>query len=298
MTIIALDVGGTKIKGALVEKNLSIVKSLRVPSFATKGKSAVLKQLSLVIESLLPQKKKLTAIGVSFPGFCDANGKVLFAGNALSSFVGFNLQSFLEKKFSVPVIIENDANCFTLAESYYGAGKNKNIVLGIIWGSGIGSGLVIKNQRTVHQKLNGTTSHSVMYEGASGGAMELGHIPLLMNDGKTKTLEELIGGAYLIKKHKVHDVTELYHKDKKAIKEVFKRFAQGLAIAINITNPDVVVIGGGVSKLPASAFKEILSLTKKYALPTHTKNLQIKKFEISDDAGLLGVAIIALKMKL
>lgn len=292
MRVVALDIGGTKIKGALMDKDLNIIKSLRIPSYATKGKVKFLSQLNVVIESLQP--KKPVSLALSLPGFVDENGKVLFAGNALSFMVGFQLRSYLEKRFDVPVLIENDANCFTLAESYFGAGKHYDVVLGIIWGSGVGSGLVIKNQKTVHQVFDGTKTHSVLYS----GSMELGHIPLLMESGKVQTLEKLIGGAQLIKKHKVHTVTELYETDKKTIKQVFKRFAQGLAITINLLSPQVVVIGGGVSKLPPAAFKEILELTKKYALPSHTKNLKIKRFEISDDAGLIGAAILGLKLKL
>lgn len=298
MVIIALDVGGTKIKGALIRQDLSIIKSLKIPTMSDKGRVVVLKNMHLVIDSLLDTKEKITSIGISFPGFSNDKGQILFAGNALKEFVGYNLKTSLEKKYSLPVVVENDANCFTLAESYAGAGKSANIVLGVVWGSGIGAGLVIKKQHSIHRIQGQEHDHTILYQGSFDGALELGHIPLLMVDGKTKTLEELIGGKFLTKKYKVADVTELYKKDKKIIKEVFKRFAQGLAIAITITNPDVVVIGGGVSNIPQSAFNEILSLTKKYALPTHTKNLSIKKYAISDDAGLLGIAIIALKIKL
>ena len=275
MAIIAIDVGGTKIKGALFSRDLTILKSIKVPTQAEKGKTKIIDTIKLLLDSLQSKKHKTKAIGIAFPGFCNEKGKILFAGSILKSFVGTNLQKILETRYKVPVIIRNDADCFTLAEHTLGAGKKYHSFLGVTWGSGIGCGLVSQNQ-------------------LFAGNLELGHIRLY-EKGRFELLETLCGGYFLTKKYKVATVAELAKKKPKAFNHAIDRFAQGLAIAINITNPQVIIMGGGASNIKASQLKRLENLTNKLVIKPH--KIRIIKYEVGEDAGLQGAALLALQYK-
>lgn len=297
MAVIALDIGGTKIHGALVVKGHSIVKRLRVPTLASNGKKFFVNTVKQVISSLIDNSHhKITGIGISLPGFSD-NGKIVFAGNILSFLVGTDLKSMLERTFKIPVVIENDANCFALAESIYGAGRDYSVILGIIWGSGVGGGLVIR-KKIVDKHTNKVVS-KVIYPGVFGGALEIGHIPV-----KDTTLEKIAGGSFILRRYvqlggkEEHDtVSSLYRSDDKLAKQVIEEaidaMARGIATGINILNPDIVVVGGGVSQLPKAALNKLFSRCRRYALKSHTGNLEFRRFEISNDSGLMGAAILA-----
>ncbi|MCA9478338.1 MAG: ROK family protein [Nanoarchaeota archaeon] len=298
MTVIALDIGGTKISAALIKNDLFKIKSIRIPTRAKKGKKYVLDSLTIVIKSLLQTKYVVTAIACSVPGIVSDSGVLLSCGNLPSGFKGFNLKLYLETKFKVPVVIENDANCFALAESYCGAGKKYNQVLGVIWGSGVGAGYVHKNQHAIHRVISRDRSHSFFLRGRDGGALELGEIPIKIGNTFV-SLEEEVGGIMLTKKHKVDNVSLLFEKKPLIANKVIERFAQGLAIAISLFNPQVIVLGGGVSNMDKKYYALLTNKVRKLVFTSaHKKNLKILKYAISDDAGLIGAALLALKKKL
>lgn len=276
MNVIALDIGGSKIKAAVVNSKLFIKRSVRVPT--PKNKKDFFNHINTIILSL--KNKDVKSIGVSIPGIVDKKGKLIFAGNALKFLVGTNIKNWFSR-FKLPVHIENDAQCFTIAESFFGAAKNSDRTLGIIWGTGIGSGYV-----------NGDPS--------LGSVMELGHIPLTDKNGELSTLEKLASGSYVEKAYKKKtkkssDMKNIYlSKDGKPfIKEMVNNLGRGLAIAVDMLKPDTIVLGGGVSNLPI--IKDVEAVIKKHALPTHSKNLKVKRFGIADDSGLYGAALLALK---
>lgn len=295
MTVIAIDIGGTKIKAALIKPDLSIIKSIRVPTRVVKGKPYIFESLDILISSLLQTKKKVTAIGFSFPGLVSDSGKILSCGNLPSTLVGLNLKNRFEKKFKLPVVIENDANCFTLAESYYGAGKNYDQILGVIWGSGVGAGYVNKNQSSIHRLLNKNKSNPFLLRGRDGGALELGEIPILVGN-KYSTLEKEVGGLSLFKKHNLENVSILFDKKPLVAKQIIEKMAFGLATAVSLFNPEIIIIGGGVSNIKSKYYSKLRKRVNELVLiSSQTKNLKIVRYEISDDAGVLGAAILSLK---
>ena len=130
--------------------------------------------------------------------------------------------------------------------------------------------------------------------------MELGHIPLVDKNGKLSTLEKLASGSYVEsaykkKTGKTASMREIFlsRDGKPFIKEMVNSLGRGLAIAVDMLKPDVIVLGGGVSNLPI--LKDVEVVIKKHALPSHTKGLKVKRFGISDDSGLYGAALLALK---
>ncbi len=294
MAVIAIDIGGTKIKAALVNTNYQILKSIKVPTRKQKGRAYVLATIDLFIESLLQSKDNITGIGISAPGIFSSEGKYLFAGGALSFLVGTNIKLRLEKKFKLPVVLANDADCFTLAESSLGSFSKAKKILGIIWGSGLGAGAASKSGKHSWKLLD--------------VPLEIGHTFVV--HPKTKKLvkrETLVGGMYLLKqynklsKEKAATVADIYSSSNKHAKQIMNTAIDELGKVLgNLTTtfqPDIIVLGGGVSQLPKPVYIRLTTLLKKYSLPACSKGVQLKKYSIANDAGLLGAAILASKKR-
>lgn len=293
----AIDLGGTKIEGAIVDEKGEIHSRKRIATQAEKGKKQVLKNIFSVINFLKENfKQEIKGVGIATPGFVDKTGKIIFGGAALKCLAGVNLKKELKKKFDLPVFIENDANCFALAEAVYGSGKTHKVVLGIIWGTGIGLGIVIDRK---------------VYSGAFGAAGEFGHICLeprmtkgpKCGCGQHACLENLASGKNISRiyrqkggKIKNADPQQIYESKEviaqKVISDALHYLGLGLCHLVNILNPDVIVLGGGVSKFPSPVYKKLEKEIKKYALPILTKKLKIVRHEISDAAGVLGAAAL------
>ena len=289
MVVVAVDIGGSKIKATIVSSNLTVDYSLEVPTLASKGKDVVLKTLVDAINVVLSKtKRKVSAIGISLPGVVK-NNNVLFGGDVLGFLTNAPLQSLLKKKFKVPVMLANDADCFTLAESTFGAAKDYKKVLGIIWGSGVGSGIVVK-----------TLNSSIILSGS-----ELGHINIYDSfKKKSLSVESICGGLSVEKEYKKLtgeklSMPEIYSSKnrhaKLLINRMIKSMAKAIAMGVQTIAPDIVVLGGGVSNLPV--LTKLKSEVKKELIDVYAKSFNIKRFEIADDSGLYGAAIFALNKK-
>ena len=240
--VIGVDLGGTNIRAGLVLGN-KIIKKIEVKTEVSKGKSVVIKNLIKAISSVMANN--VSGIGIGSPGPLDyKTGLVIRTKNIPIEKV--NLKQVLEKKFNIPVFVDNDANCFSLGEAVYGSGKKFDTVVGLTIGTGVGGGIII-NKKIFHGRLN---------------AGELGHITIKFdgikcNCGNIGCLEEYVsarGIMRLAKNLKAKTPLDVYNLaskgNKKAIK-VFEKmgFYLGVAVAnfVNIFDPNVVVIGGGIS---------------------------------------------------
>lgn len=194
----------------------------------------------------------------------------------------------------LPVFIENDANCFALAEAVHGAGRRYNVVLGVIWGTGIGGGLVIERR---------------IYSGAFKDGLEFGHMiidPTINSGarcgcGQYGCLEMLASGKNISRRYyefggklKNAGAREVYLSRepaaKKAIADAVHYLGIGLADLVDAFNPEIIVMGGSVSRFPNSVYGRLKKEVRKYALPMLTKNLRIVRYKISADEGILGAA--------
>lgn len=292
---IGIDMGGTKIEGSIVNQKGKILKTIRRPTETHKSKGTIIGNIVGVISDLHKTKTgKIKGVGLSLPGFVNEQGRIIFGGGTLTKFVGVNLKKELKKKTGLPVFLENDANCFALAESVYGAGKKHDVVLGVIWGTGVGGGIVVKNK---------------LFRGSFGGAGEFGHIlidPSITTGpkcgcGQRGCLEMLSSGKNIMRKYQVKggkipnaNPRQIYYSKEKVAKEVISDAINylgiGIAILVTILNPDIIVLGGGVSKLPNAAYKRLRRDVTFHCSPVFTKNLKIVRHKISDSVGILGAA--------
>lgn len=276
---IGLDVGGNKVLGILFEE-LKPVKKIKKET--PQNKEGFLKVLDKIICDLSCGEEAF-GIGVGFAGMIDKNGKILRAPN-LSFLDSFNLKGHMEKEFRTGVKIENDVNCFTYAEMCQGAAKDKKNIIGLTLGTGIGGGIIINCK---------------LYRGADRSAGEFGHMII---DGEN-SFEDLASAKGVFRQAD-EDIFELEKKaredDKKAInifKEVGKNLGVGLANIINILNPDIIVIGGGLSNLGDLVFNPAKETAQKFIANPAAKKTEIVVSSLKDIAIPLGAVLIFKKEK-
>ncbi|MBU1198501.1 MAG: ROK family protein [Nanoarchaeota archaeon] len=276
---IGIDLGGTKILGIVMDEKGRIHKSYERPTEAHKSRQKILSNIVEVIKKL--ELPGICGVGMGIPGFA-VDGKMVFGGGTLGKLVGINIKKEIEKRIKFKVFLENDANCFALAEHRFGAAKECSNSIGIIWGTGVGSGIIINNK---------------IYSGTLGGAGETGHTKLVIN-GEIKEVEDLISGPNIVKRYeelsgkKAHMPTVILNQKDKVARKLYQEVVlyTGLFFSnlIHTFNPDCIVVGGGVSNLPI--YKDIRKIVNKYTIPSMAKACKIKKHSISDDAGVIGAA--------
>jgi predicted NBD/HSP70 family sugar kinase len=288
---IGIDFGGTKIEGIIINQNAKIITKKRTDTQRTKSKKQILNNLSKVIEYLSnysKQKKiKIQGIGIACPGIVEKNVLKLIPN--IRKIEGTNLKTIFEKKFNKKTCVENDANCFALAESMFGAGKHQKNVIGVIWGTGIGCGIVLNNK---------------IYSGTNGFAGEPGHIIVNQNSkvkcgcGKYGDFESYCSAPNLIKHYKILGGKKLVdskyimqEKDKiakKVSKQAIDYMSKLCSIIIGLLNPDIIVIGGGISN--SKHYKELNNLTRQIVVKTMQKSVKIVKYKLIDSSGAIGAA--------
>jgi len=285
--VIGIDLGGTKIKGILVEPGGAILNSIEKPTQAETSKKQIFDNILDVINRL--RAPEVQSIGLSIPGFMLPNGKMACMPNT-RRIEGLKLKALIEKKTKLKVFIENDANCFALAEQRKGAAKNCRNILGVIIGTGVGTGIIINNQ---------------VYRGAIGSAGECGHTKLVINNETNgerviKEIEELISGPAIVRRYeelsnrKADSPAVIMDKKDEAAKKVYEEFVlyTGLFFAnlMNTFNPEMIVVGGGVSNL--DFYKDVQKIVNKYAVPELAKACKIRKNVLGDDSGVIGAALL------
>jgi glucokinase len=220
---IGVDIGGTNIKAALVV-NGEITKKIKLKTLGTKEK--VIDQILFIIDLL--NEERVEVIGVGCPGPADYE-KGIIGKTQNIPLQGTNLKQIISRRFKKKVIIDNDANCFALGEA-----KRlglKNIVV-LTLGSGIGGGIIINGELYRGKGNAGEIGHcTIKFDGASG-----------MNQGELE--------AYVSRKAIKRDYGKEPDKlkEKKAWNEIGEKLGIGISNIINTFDPDVVVLGGGISK--------------------------------------------------
>jgi predicted NBD/HSP70 family sugar kinase len=281
--VIGLDIGGSKIKGVLMDDSGKIIKSYEHATEAEKPLGNIVNNILEAVRVLRAQG--VEKLGVSCAGFALPNGKMACMPN-LKKLEGFRLKSKLEKKTGLKVILENDANCFAYAEQIRGAAKGCKNVIGVIIGTGVGTGIIINGQ---------------VYRGSIGGAGECGHTKLAVNS-EIKEVEELISGPAIIKRYeqlsskKAEGPWAMMNRKDLFAPKVYSEFVlfTGLFFSnlINTFNPDTIVVGGGVSNLPF--YGDVQKIVNKHSQPDLAKVCRIRKNSLGDDSGAIGAAELAL----
>lgn len=275
-SFIGIDIGGTKISGILLEDEKIINQGL-TDTGAHRRMNEILDSLFELISKLMTPDVK--AIGIGVPGILDKNqGKILEINN-IPDFEGLILSKILEKKFHIPVFIENDANCFAYGESIFGAGKNYTNLIGITLGTGVGGGIIINRK---------------IYSGHLGAAGEFGCLPYA--DGH---FEEYGGNQFFIK-YFGKSGKELFNlaekgnvEAKKAFLEYGKHLANILSSLIYSFSPEAIIIGGSIPRAYKYFELPIRQMLANFSINVIAESVEIHVSSLVK-AGELGAAAMAI----
>jgi fructokinase len=284
---IGVDVGGTKIEALALDGAGGELFRKRVPT--PRGDYAA--TIAAVADLVAQAEAGLGAqarVGIGIPGALSrVSGLVK---NANSTWViGRPLKLDLERALKREVRIENDANCFALSEAVDGAGKDARVLFGVILGTGIGGGIVVERRLVI---------------GANAIAGEWGHNPLpLPQDadlplpacycGRSGCIETYLSGSGLARDHEREtgerlSPEEVVARGSAAVHRYQERLARSLAGVINILDPDVIVLGGGMSNI-ARLYTEVPRLWGRYVFSDHVAT-RLERHVHGDSSGVRGAA--------
>lgn len=299
MAIWGIDLGGTKIEGVILESadNPAVITRKRIETEADQGYDHILDRIKLLVDQMSHETSlKPKAIGIGTPGTMDPVLGAMKNSNS-TALNGKPLHSDLEKILGVEVCMANDANCFALAETQMGVVQKKfpdaKVVFGVIMGTGVGGGIVV-NGKVINGKqgIAGEWGHNFLDE--SGGQCYC---------GKIGCVEKVLSGKNL----------ELHHEEKygdfKKLKQIYQEykegsvpsstdiierllhfFGKGVATIINILDPDVIVLGGGVGNIEELYTKGVEEV-RKHVFNPRLDTIFLKP-SLGDSAGVFGAAFL------
>jgi glucokinase len=313
--VVGVDIGGTKVAAGLVDRNGEIKAQVRTPMVANQGSgeglAAVVSAIDLLFAHDAKARNLIRGIGICAPGPLDpATGVVINPPN-VPCWRNFPLASEVEKVYGVPVKVENDANAAALAEAYWGAGRGYRHIFYAGIGTGIGTGIVCRGR---------------IYNGRTGAAAEGGHMSIdyrgpLCGCGKPGCIEVLAAGpaiarrarAKLTSQQGTHSsildlakgsidavtsemVGHAYAAGDQLAKQVLLETVQLLSLwlsnIVDLLEPDVIIVGGGVAAMLNPLFGDIAAGLAQYCIISRCREIPLLKAHYGKDAGIAGGAAL------
>jgi fructokinase len=289
---IGIDLGGTKIEGVVLDASGREVFRRRIATERELGYRHILGRIhSLYGELIAAVPGQPATFGIGTPGAISPRTGLLKGSNTVCM-NGQPVKADLEKLLGRKIEIQNDANCFAMAEALLGAGKGKNLVFGVIMGTGCGGGIVYKGEVfTGPQAIAGEWGHMCIDpKGPRCYCGQLGCTETFISGGG---LEDRYAEKFGERKP-LKEVERAYFAGEPGavafMQEFFDRFGRAVANLIDILDPDIVVLGGGVSNFSA-LYTEGVAAVKKYVF-TDELETPIVKHQIGDAAGVFGAALV------
>ncbi|HEV7680670.1 MAG TPA: ROK family protein [Pyrinomonadaceae bacterium] len=308
--VFAADLGGTHLRVALVDRNGNLycrqMQSTPQAEKPTEIVRALIDAVHACEATAREQGGTITAVSVVVPGTVNVAAGVVVKAPNVSCLDGFRLAAALESELEWPVILENDANAAAIGELWRGAGQGYRTLICVTLGTGVGGGIILDGKP---------------WRGVDGSAAEIGHIgvdpfagvPCMC--GSRGCLEVYASATAIVRMtrearprypnsilHNIEDLTsqKIYQAGKEGDElaiEVFRRMGVylgiGLASLINVLNPEIVVIGGGLSNGWDLFEQHMHQQVLERAFPIPARRVKIVRAECGDDAGLLGAAKLA-----
>ncbi len=304
---IGLDLGGTFLKFALGKADGTVLANGKLPSRAQESQQEIFKVMFAAVEQMLDKAHALNlhvvGIGVGSPGAIDFDhGRVLGNTPNLPNWTNADIRGQLQGKFNIPVWADNDANLMTLAECRYGAAKGARFVVALTLGTGIGGGIVIENQ---------------LFRGARFSGAELGHMSInfagpVCGCGGIGCIEAYASAPAMVKNYREKLIkkqlpvpnpmnTELIFTQARqgdplanqVIDEICFYLGAALGNIINIFNPEVIVIGGGVADAGEAFIQRIWKAVQGRAMEPALQHARIERASLGNDAGMVGAIALA-----
>ena len=289
---IGIDLGGTKIEGIALDADGRELFRKRIDTHQEQGYLRILGRIKALHDELAAcAHEKPHAFGIGTPGAISPRIGLLKNSNTVC-LNGQPLKTDLEKMLGRKIEIQNDANCFALAESLYGAGRGRKLVFGVIMGTGCGGGIVHKGEVIAGpQAIAGEWGHmSIDPNGPSCYCGQRGCVETLISGGG---LEARHAEKFGVKKPLKQIVEDCREGDPKAVEfmKIFHRiFGRALANVIDVLDPDIVVLGGGLSNIDTLYTEGVAEVAK--CVFSDSLETPIVKNQLGDSAGVIGAALI------
>ena len=274
-----VDLGGTKILTVVTDSEKKVLAKTKIPTEATRGVDAVLdnifKSLDILCKECGTTPGSLSGIGIGVPGPVNYEKGLVYDCPNLVGWKNIEVRKIISERLDVPVFVENDARVAGLAETRLGAAKGFRHVFYITVSTGIGSAIIIDGK---------------IYHGADGAAGEFGQMKLL--DGSI--LEQKFAGPAIERLFGLPttQLTELVEKNdpgaKKAVEYLTDGIGTFLANVATLLNPQIIVVGGGVSQLGDLILDPIREKVAAKAFSIAAKNVKIVPAALHTDSGAIG----------
>ena len=313
---VGVDLGGTKILTGLITEAGELIAQDYRKTKAKRGQAAVIERL---IESVLRlmqdaglQAVDVQAVGIGAPGPVESQAGVVVSPPNLPGWERVPLQEIVEEALGIPTLLENDANAAALGEYCFGAGRGSSHMIYITVSTGIGGGFVLDGR---------------LYGGACGAAAEVGHMTILphgphCNCGNRGCLEAVASGTAiarqgreLVQRGVPTLIAELaaQHPDGvgaklvaeaarsgdpvaiEIIREAMSYLGVGVANLVNLLNPELVVIGGSLTKMGETLFDPVRRAVSQRAFLVASECVRIVPAELGDQVGVIGAAAVAIQ---
>jgi glucokinase-like ROK family protein len=311
--IAAIDIGATSIDVALTTLGSELVAHRGEPADVRDGPQPVLDRVKALLAELLEEQAALPqdvlAIGIGVPGPVEQASGLLTVPPIMPGWDRFPIRETFAGKYAAPVFVDNDVNVMALGEHWGGVAKGVDDVIFVKIGTGIGSGIIVGGR---------------LHRGAQGCAGDFGHICVdpdgpLCSCGNTGCLEAMAAAPAIVLQAErcaregespplmallqekgeltMKDVGEAARRGDYCALTIIRRagrlIGQTLAAAVNVLNPSMIVIGGGVSRVGNTLPAEVRSAVYQRSLPLATRNLPIAMSELEDVAGVIGASVLA-----
>ena len=311
--VLAFDLGGTKFAFGVVAEDGTVLGSGRVETLAQNGPDQAVKRVADAAHDLLKKlnlkPSDLLGIGIASPGPLDIARGCVDGSPNLPGWTGYSIEGELSKAFGLRARIDNDANAAALGEYLFGAGKGRKNLVYVTISTGIGGGAIVDGR---------------LMRGANGNAAELGHITLdikgpacpcggngwfemyasgtaiarrtreALASGVKSSILSLAGNLENVTTH--HVLQALAQNDPLAVKiwdESMEYLGRGLAVIIDVFNPEIIVVGGGVTAAGDVLFKPMREKALRYAFPRLAAVCSIVPAGLGGDVGVVGAAACA-----
>lgn len=285
---IGIDLGGTKTEGICLDDKLQVIQRRRIPTNQQNGYKSIVDSVASLVSDLTQNIPHHT-IGICTPGAISKKTGLVKNSNT-QCLIGMPLKDDLQKLLGKKIAMDNDANCFAMAEATMGAGIGHDVVFGVILGTGVGGGIVL---------------HGKIHRGRTNIAGEWGHHMLHQNGnrcycGRLGCVETYISGPALEKRWK--DITGRADSLSTIVKnldsgnaqkwkqEFLDNFGTGLANVIDILDPDAIILGGGVSNIDFLYTEGRNAVYDKVF--SDLVDTPILKNKLGDSAGVFGAALL------
>jgi fructokinase len=291
---VGIDLGGTKIEGIVLDEDGRELFRKRIETQQAHGYRHTLNRIRFLYDELAAHiRGEPHTFGIGTPGAISPLTGMLRNSNTVC-LNGRPFRTDLEQILGRKIGLQNDANCFALAEALYGAGKGRKLVFGVILGTGCGGGIVYKDELiTGPQAIAGEWGHTSI--NPAGPVCYCGQRGCVETYISGSGVEARYAGSHGEKRAFSEIANDYGRREPRAVETIttfFRNFGRSMANLIDVLDPDIVVLGGGVSKFDAIYSEGVVEVAR--CVFSDSLETPIVKHQLKDSAGVIGAALIGI----